>query len=1028
MLRRLGLFVALLLLSCSAPTRDSSCGECGPSETCDEREGVCVACTPQCGERACGDDGCGGSCGDCEEGLECNGAFRCGPPGCVPATCDELGLACGEGDDGCGAMIDCGGCPDGETCGGGGTPGACGTGGCENACTSEGATQCEGDGVVRCVVGTGGCLAWSSATPCTNGLVCSAGVCRSSCVDECPEAQQRTCDGSGYKVCGNHDSDSCREWGPRRACGAGTTCSNGQCLSTCTDECSVVGAKRCELDSVVTCGRFDADSCLEWGSPQPCEGELVCSAGRCESTCRDECTQSGAKACNEAGGVMTCGQFDSDSCLDWSPASVCPGTQACSGGSCQETCSNDCSLEGERRCEAGTGAAYRTCGRFDADPCLDWGSLQQCSGSLVCSAGSCVSTCTNACTAGARRCANGGRETCGDYNSDGCTEWGTGVSCPRGSACDNGSCIVVCTDACPYNSQQCSGNGYQRCADHNGDGCYEWGTTTACTSGNRCVNGTCSASAPPTISITAPAASAKVRPGTSVRVGVTAAAGVGGTLARVEYRLASAVVATVTTAPWDGSVAIPAGASGNQVITATVVDDFGATATASVTLVATANWPSTVEVAGQIPNWATAAADGTGAVILTTMRPEGSSNALATNVGLAARFDASLSFVGTRSFISGQPDTAGDRFLHTRAAVRRGTNSWFLLRRDRDPDVYTLARVPDVGAPSFITVPRPTASFMDESSALLVNVPDGVLVALANDDQYGTVPFFWVFDDAGNELRRWSPGRVTDPPTNLKSWQLTAGASDASGRVFLTGKFGGKAFLTAFPHTLPQAGGQQPRFTMWDTPNDGGSALVVLPGNRVVVAGAGGNNGAGWLAMLDVPATDRPTLTSLVAYSRPQGFGSYTSGPYLAPSGTAGELQLVLGTSVTEGAATDGCVVANVSYPTFAVRSAWLNNVANPPGRQTPECVPVRTSERTALLVHRYRSMPDFVIAPLDAQGRAEATVSSSIAVTLTALATPTLAHSALYSSPFPQAGASTAEPQAFRDFPIAGSESVYVP
>ena len=38
-------------------------------------------------------------------------------PGCVPGTCESLGARCGEVEDGCGGMLDCGSCgeiPPGE--------------------------------------------------------------------------------------------------------------------------------------------------------------------------------------------------------------------------------------------------------------------------------------------------------------------------------------------------------------------------------------------------------------------------------------------------------------------------------------------------------------------------------------------------------------------------------------------------------------------------------------------------------------------------------------------------------------------------------------------------------------------------------------------------------------------------------------------------------------------------------------------------------------------------------------------------
>ena len=42
---------------------ECDCGECSETEVCDA--GVCVACEPDCEGKECGDDGCGGTCGDC---------------------------------------------------------------------------------------------------------------------------------------------------------------------------------------------------------------------------------------------------------------------------------------------------------------------------------------------------------------------------------------------------------------------------------------------------------------------------------------------------------------------------------------------------------------------------------------------------------------------------------------------------------------------------------------------------------------------------------------------------------------------------------------------------------------------------------------------------------------------------------------------------------------------------------------------------------------------------------------------------
>ncbi|MCC7536217.1 MAG: hypothetical protein IT379_08385 [Deltaproteobacteria bacterium] len=70
---------------------------------------VADGCVPACDGRYCGgDDGCGGDCGTCEDGLSCVDG-RCVMDPCVPA-CD--GRECG--DDGCGG--ECGTCSGGELC------------------------------------------------------------------------------------------------------------------------------------------------------------------------------------------------------------------------------------------------------------------------------------------------------------------------------------------------------------------------------------------------------------------------------------------------------------------------------------------------------------------------------------------------------------------------------------------------------------------------------------------------------------------------------------------------------------------------------------------------------------------------------------------------------------------------------------------------------------------------------------------------------------------------------------------------
>jgi len=68
-----------------------------------------VDCVPACGTSVCGPDGCGGECGVCDAGTECN-AGMCVEP---PPDCDALcaGVECGWQD-----VCNCGECGEGLAC------------------------------------------------------------------------------------------------------------------------------------------------------------------------------------------------------------------------------------------------------------------------------------------------------------------------------------------------------------------------------------------------------------------------------------------------------------------------------------------------------------------------------------------------------------------------------------------------------------------------------------------------------------------------------------------------------------------------------------------------------------------------------------------------------------------------------------------------------------------------------------------------------------------------------------------------
>jgi hypothetical protein len=94
------------------------CGSCGLGKVCDA-SGACAepgssgVCDPACGNRECGLDACGGTCGTCPQGKGCYQGFCVTGIACTPEC---TGRECGP--DGCEGT--CGACREGSTCGAGG--------------------------------------------------------------------------------------------------------------------------------------------------------------------------------------------------------------------------------------------------------------------------------------------------------------------------------------------------------------------------------------------------------------------------------------------------------------------------------------------------------------------------------------------------------------------------------------------------------------------------------------------------------------------------------------------------------------------------------------------------------------------------------------------------------------------------------------------------------------------------------------------------------------------------------------------
>jgi len=117
--------------------------------------------------------------------------------------------------------------------------------------------------------------------------------------------------------------------------------------------------------------------------------------------CTNECLTSGAKQCSGTAGYKTCGNYDNDSCLEWSGVTNCSSGQTCSGaGICSSAC------------------IPKTCAQLGSYDCGSWDngcgatiSCGTCAGGKICNSnGQCVSQ-TNSGLVGGPVISNQGTQT-----------------------------------------------------------------------------------------------------------------------------------------------------------------------------------------------------------------------------------------------------------------------------------------------------------------------------------------------------------------------------------------------------------------------------------------------------------------------------------------------------------------------------------------------------------------------------------------------------------------------------------------
>ena len=110
---------------------------------------------------------------------------------------------------------------------------------------------------------------------------------------------------------------------------------SGSRLISCTDTCSVSDSPKCSVNDVQICASDgDLDTCLEWKTIASCSSGQTCSNGQCITACTDGCSPQGSTTCFDSTKYQVCGNYDTDSCLEKGAITNCPSGGTCSGGRC----------------------------------------------------------------------------------------------------------------------------------------------------------------------------------------------------------------------------------------------------------------------------------------------------------------------------------------------------------------------------------------------------------------------------------------------------------------------------------------------------------------------------------------------------------------------------------------------------------------------------------------------------------------------------------------------------------------------
>jgi len=410
------------------------CGEPGGGDTC--QNGLCT-CVPDCEGKVCGDDGCGGTCGECcgPQSVCIDGQCPCQPV-CELKECGPDGCcgSCGECDwtqdcvEGICVIKGCDFLCDGLQCGFVGPNDECNCGICDDGedCTidscNEDTAECDFD--VDAAIGQ----PCDDNFACTEDDVCVPGLGCEGTPVECDDGNECTMDfcdllsGNCSFSSGGLNGSNCDDGNP---CTSGEKCSFGVCVGI-PKALQYVNVEECPCDIAGDCAPYEDGSV--------CTGTLGCL----ESDLGGHCYVDPATVldCDDDVECTTDSCHPTNGCTNSPNPFLCLDQAPCTADSCDPElgCQNipdDSKCDDGNPCTAGWCDPESSCtyaakpeGFVCGEP-IGWG---KCSKNGVCQ-------CAPVCTA---------EHACGD---DGCG--GSCGECPEWAyECIDGECIADCDAWC----------------------------------------------------------------------------------------------------------------------------------------------------------------------------------------------------------------------------------------------------------------------------------------------------------------------------------------------------------------------------------------------------------------------------------------------------------------------------------------------------------------------------------------------------------------------------------------------------